>query len=323
MSLLRTALASSPRVIGRRFASTAPEKKSSNLPAILIATGVGAAGLYYYLEAGKPASKAKPTRSSLDPENYKDFKLKKIKPYNHNTSEFVFELPKDEASLLPVTSFVYIKASDSKPFLNGNGKPVVRPYTPISAPDQLGEITFLIKKYETGNMSKYIHELKEGETIAIKGPLGKFPYKENEFGQVALIGGGSGITPLYQLLTHALESPNNKTKFTLLYSNVTEKDILLREELEALKKKSNGKLDIVYFLDKPSDNWKGSSGFIDANAIKKYVGPPNLKEKIKVFVCGPPPQITSIAGKKDGPQQGEFGGILKELGYTVDQVFKF
>jgi len=64
-------------------------------------------------------------------------------------------------------------------------------------------------------------------------------------------------TPLYQLLTHALGSPNNKTKFTLIYSNVTEKDILLREELEALKKKYNDKLDLIYYLDKPSENWKG------------------------------------------------------------------
>lgn len=68
----------------------------------------------------------------------------------------------------------------------------------------------------------------------------------------------------------------------------------------------------------------GGTGYITTDVIKKYVAAPDLKEKIKVFVCGPPPQVTSLAGKKDGPQQGEFGGILKELGYTVDQVcFRF
>lgn len=64
-------------------------------------------------------------------------------------------------------------------------------------------------------------------------------------------------TPLYQLLTHALESPTNKTKFTLLFSNVTEKDILLREEFDALKKKYSDKFDLVYLVDKPSESWKG------------------------------------------------------------------
>lgn len=35
---------------------------------------------------------------------------------------------------------------------------------------------------------------------------------------------------------------------------------------------------------------------------------------------GPPPQVASLAGKKDGMKQGPLGGILKELGYTEDQV---
>jgi cytochrome-b5 reductase len=43
------------------------------------------------------------------------------------------------------------------------------------------------------------------------------------------------------------------------------------------------------------------------------------------FLCfpGPPGQVASLAGKKAGMKQGELGGILKELGYTEDQVFKF
>lgn len=36
--------------------------------------------------------------------------------------------------------------------------------------------------------------------------------------------------------------------------------------------------------------------------------------------AGPPGQVASIAGKKDGMKQGELGGVLKELGYTEDQV---
>jgi cytochrome-b5 reductase len=45
-----------------------------------------------------------------------------------------------------------------------------------------------------------------------------------------------------------------------------------------------------------------------------------LKEKVKIFVCGPPGQVAAIAGKKAGMKQGELGGILKELGYTEEQV---
>jgi len=38
---------------------------------------------------------------------------------------------------------------------------------------------------------------------------------------------------------------------------------------------------------------------------------------------GPPGQVAAVAGKKDGGKQGEAGGILKELGYTADQVKKY
>lgn len=40
-----------------------------------------------------------------------------------------------------------------------------------------------------------------------------------------------------------------------------------------------------------------------------------------IAMTGPPPQVLSLAGKKDGPyKQGELSGVLKELGYTADQV---
>ena len=41
------------------------------------------------------------------------------------------------------------------------------------------------------------------------------------------------------------------------------------------------------------------------------------------FVCGPPPQVKSVAGPKDGPRQGELLGALKELGYSAEEVYKF
>jgi cytochrome-b5 reductase len=52
----------------------------------------------------------------------------------------------------------------------------VRAYTPISSPEQEGELTLLIKKYENGVISKYVHErLKPGGTLAIKDPISKTP----------------------------------------------------------------------------------------------------------------------------------------------------
>ena len=95
---------------------------------------------------------------------------------------------------------------------NDKGKPVIRPYTPISPSNAPGELTFLVKQYPQGLASVHIHNLKPGDTLSIKGPILKFPYKSkqstfscappiyralfvsvNEFDEVALIGGGSGM----------------------------------------------------------------------------------------------------------------------------------
>lgn len=71
------------------------------------------------------------------------------------------------------------------------------------------------------------------------------------------------------------------------------------------------------FLDQPP---LGPKGYVTADLARQYLPPAGLKDKVKIFVCGPPPQVAAIAGKKAGSKQGEVGGVLKELGYTEDQV---
>jgi cytochrome-b5 reductase len=303
----------------RQYATN--QHKSSNLPLYLGGVGIIGLGTYVYMEYGSKVAAQK--KSPLDPDNFVDFKLRKIEPYNHNTSKFIFELPDRQASLLPIASCLVVKSSDSEAMKDEKGNPIIRPYTPISPSDLQGDLVLLIKRYESGNMSKHIHTLSPGDKLSIKGPILKWPYKINEFDHVALIGGGTGITPLYQVVNHALEDKTNTTKFTLLFSNVTEKDILLREQLDTLKKRHPNNFEVVYLIDNPEKNWTGPIGFISAEVIKKYIAPPSLGEKVKVFVCGPPGQVAAVAGKKAGMKQGELGGILKDLGYTEDQVYKF
>lgn len=150
---------------------------------MLSSFAAGVAGLagYLYLDSTNKAP-VKPKisdKSPLDPQNFVDFKLKQVEPYNHNTAKFIFELPPDTASLLPVASCVVVKsaADAANPLLDSKGKPIIRPYTPISPSDKPGELTFLIKRYDTGKMSKYFFELHPGDKLSIKGPIPKFEYK--------------------------------------------------------------------------------------------------------------------------------------------------
>lgn len=76
---------------------------------------------------------------------------------------------------------------------------------------------------------------------------------------------------MYQIVQHALADKSNKTKFTLLFSNVTEKDILLRQEFDALSKKYPDTFKVVYYLDSGEKDWKGKLVSLLVRLIHSHV----------------------------------------------------
>lgn len=273
-------------------------------------------------ESRVPAA-ALSTEPVFDKDNFLPFEITKIEPYNLNTKLITFATPKGQATNLPVASALFARSADEDGPKDNKGNLVVRWYTPVSDASIPGQFTLMIKKYDDGKLTPHIHSLKVGDKLAFKGPIKKWAYKMNEFDQVGLIGGGSGITPLYQILGHALKDKNNKTKFTLLYGNLTEDDILLRKEFDTLKKKYPDTFNVVYFVDKKTTSDAAvKAGYIGKDDIHDHLKP-ELGEKIKVFVCGPPPQMKAISGMKAGMKQGELSGALKDAGFTEDQVYKF
>jgi cytochrome-b5 reductase len=202
-------------------------------------------------------------------------------------------------------------------------KPVIRPYTPVSDEDSRGFLDFIIKKYPNGPMSEHMHSMTPGQTLDMKGPIPKYPYEANKHEHIGMIAGGTGITPMWQVLRAIFKNPEDKTKVTMLYGNVAADDILLKKELEELENTYPQRFRVVYTLDKPSENWAGARGFITKDMIKTAFPEPK-SENLQIFVCGPPGMYKAVSGTKNSPQdQGELSGILKELGYSKDQVYKF
>ena len=190
-------------------------------------------------------------------------------------------------------------------------------------PDAKGHLDFMIKVYPNGPMSNHVHSLKEGETLSIKGPIPKYPWSANKHDHITMIAGGTGITPMFQLMRGIFNNPEDKTKVSLIFGNISEKDILLKEEFDKLEKDYPQRFKAFYTLDNPSDSWPNGKGFITKDLVKEVVPDPK-SENIKIFVCGPPGLYKAISGAKPSPQdQGELTGILKDLGYSKEQVFKF
>jgi cytochrome-b5 reductase len=260
----------------------------------------------------------KPTFTGGD-QGFVSLKLAEVENINHNTRRFRFELPEgDNVSGLHVASALLAKYKGPN-----DEKATLRPYTPTSDEDAQGYIDLLVKKYPEGPMSTHLHNMAPGQRLDLKGPLPKYPWSENKHDHIALVAGGTGITPMWQLARAIFRNPNDKTQVTLVFGNVSEEDILLKKELAELENTYPQRFRAFYVLDKPPKDWAGGKGFITKELLKTVLPEPK-EANIKVFVCGPPGLMKAISGNKVSAQdQGELTGVLKELGYKEDQVYKF
>ncbi|KAL8749355.1 MAG: hypothetical protein Q9199_007736 [Rusavskia elegans] len=248
-----------------------------------------------------------------------DLKLESVEELNHNTKKFRFALPdKDDVSGLEIASALLAKYKGPE-----MDKPVIRPYTPTSDEDARGHIDFLIKRYPNGPMSEHLHSMEPPQRLDFKGPIPKYPWSPNKHDHICLIAGGTGITPMYQLCRAIFNNPSDKTKVTLVFGNISEEDILLKHEFEDLENTYPQRFRAFYLLDKPAEKWMGGKGHVAADLLKTVLPEPKT-ENIKIFVCGPPGLYQAVSGMKKSPKdQGELSGMLKELGYSQDQVYKF
>lgn len=282
----------------------------SKMKVLAAVVGIGAiSGIYY--------SKLVATKNGQALKGFmrwSDLKLKKSVEIAEDAKKYTFEFPNfDDVSGVKPGSFVVAR-------ITSNGKTVVRPFTPISDSNTKGEINFAIKTYPHGQFTQKLWNLKEGDKVSFMGPIQAYKYKPNESKKIALIGGGAGITPLYQLLQSISKDPEDKTEVELYYGSKKDDGILLKNEIDTIVSQNPTKFKVHYFVSNPSDQWKGLKGRISKEYLKENLDPDNTK----VFVCGPPEFYKSICGPKPNPFfQGRLSGILLDLGLKQQNVFKF
>lgn len=67
------------------------------------------------------------------------------------------------------------------------------------------------------------------------------------------LSGGTGITPMLQLVRHITRDPKDNTEMRLIFANQSESDILLRNELEEVAKEHPNQFKVWYTVDKASE----------------------------------------------------------------------
>lgn len=292
-----------------------------------VAASVTMGSLYSYAQADSVAP-----ATGLDPGKWVPLKLTKVTPLTNNTAIYRFSFSDPDASSgMTVASCLLTKAAVGSEKPDGSRANVLRPYTPISRPEQKGYLELAVKSYPEGKMSKHIASLSPGETLEFKGPILKLAYTANQYDSIGMVAGGTGIAPMLQVIDEILANPTDKTKVSLVFGNVSEADILLKDAIDERAKAHSDQLSVYYVVDTPPQRqiwqsaWSGGVGYVTKEMLAAKMPAPS--DRSMVYVCGPPPMYKAVCGPKGTPEdpkaQGELGGVLKEMGYSAQSVFKF
>jgi cytochrome-b5 reductase len=252
------------------------------------------------------------TRGVLEPQTYQRLPLVEKTELATNVYRFVFALPTQTSVLgLPIGQHVAIRA-------NINGTTVTRSYTPTSNNTDRGRIELVVKCYPDGQLSgQYLAHLELGDEVEFRGPKGSMRYSKGLCKKIGMVAGGTGITPMYQLIRAICENDTDTTEVSLIYANRSEADILLRAELERFARLYPKNFKLWYLVDTAPEGWAYGSGYVDQEVLKARL--PGSAEDTKIMLCGPPGMVN--ATKKNLVAMGfAKPGVVAKMS---DQIFCF
>lgn len=171
-----------------------------------------------------------------------------------------------------------------------------RPFT-FTSLNEDDFLQFVIKSYpEHEGVTEQVGKLKMGDFLIVDEPWGTIQYK----GDGVFLAGGAGVTPFIAIFRD-LHKKGKAGSNKLIFSNKTEKDIILREEFEEML--GDNFINVIT-NEKPSGNPIFLDGFIDKESLESQID--NFDQPF--YVCGPEPFNDAIMK------------YLKELGASPDAL---
>lgn len=183
-----------------------------------------------------------------------------------------------------------------------------RDYSLANPPEQNETLEFGIELLREGEVSPYLFDMKEGEQIEVKGPIGHhFIWEADQDKKpLILIAGGSGMVPLRAMLLHHFN--NYKKRDVVFFSSCrTIEHVLYQFELEKLAEKYSDFKLLYTLTEKAPENYKGYTRRIDTKMIEEIFGEYKDKDP-NIFVCGPTPFVEKA------------GLILVEIGFDPQHI---
>ena len=113
---------------------------------------------------------------------------------------------------------------------------------------------------------------------------------------------------MLQALHAMLGSPDDETEVSLVYGSKTSEGVLARDTLHEWEAENFWRFKVSHVL----------GGFIGEDHIRRHL--PSPEEDCVIFVCGPDLMYNALCGPRGDP---EVTGLLKKMGYSKGQVYKF
>jgi ring-1,2-phenylacetyl-CoA epoxidase subunit PaaE len=176
------------------------------------------------------------------------------------------------------------------------GEKVRRCYSICTGVDD-AEMRVAIKEVPGGRFSTWANRsLKAGDELACMAPQGRFftALDAKQAKHYVAFAAGSGITPvLSHIKTVLTQEP--QSRFTLLYTNKDQHNVIFKEELADLKDQNMERLRLFHFFTQEPVDTPLYAGRMDEQKVDAVIAQLlDASDIDEVFACGPEPMIHAV-----------------------------
>lgn len=229
-------------------------------------------------------------------EGFFPLSIKKLVRETADATTLYFDIPNNLKDTFHYTAGQYLTFE-----IEIGGEKVRRSYSLCTYAGDDPHPAVTVKRVDGGKMSNYLNsEIKEGDTLQVMSPMGKFTVIPDSSRAVhyVLFGGGSGITPVMGIAKAVLKDEPN-SKVTLVYANRNPETVIFKQLLAEMEKANGSRFKVYHNYDTAPLTYFGLKGMLTVDKVQSIV-----KSKIggsfdqyQYFICGPAPMMDVI---KDG-----------------------
>jgi 3-ketosteroid 9alpha-monooxygenase subunit B len=162
-----------------------------------------------------------------------------------------------------------------------DGGSVARCYSLCSSPVTDQALAVTVKRMAGGLASNWIGDhVTAGTVLHVLPPAGTFTPRSLD-GDLLLLAGGSGITPVMSILKTAVRT--GRGRIVLVYANADERSVIFARQLRALQAAAPHRLIVTHWLDV-------LHGPPSVTALRELVRP---YASFDAFICGPDPYMAA------------------------------